>query len=484
MVPRSYFNRSLAIAICILHAFAAFADDKEKDKKYNVLFIIIDDLRPDLASYGDARAITPHMDRLAQRSVLFKNAYCQQAVCSPSRASILTGLRPDQTGVTDLITHFREKVPDVTTLPQAFKNNGYTAVGVGKIFHDTKRTVDPVSWSPVQLAFNGPKGREYFLDRNKKGGKADAYEFTDSADASYPDGKVADQAIDLLRRFKNSGEPFFLATGFRKPHLPYCAPRKYWDMYAHTSFPGVENRNRPAGAPEIAFHQCQELRGYTDIPDEGPLTHEKENDLIRAYYACISFVDAQVGKVLEELNRLGMSEHTIVVLVGDHGYHLGEQNLWCKSTNFELDARVPLMISAPGSAKKGASTDAIVEAVDIYPTLLDLCKIGPASKLSGGSLAPLLRDPASRWDKVAYSQFSRPYRAILSKTATHMGYSVRDREWRYTVWYNLSNNAIENRELYYLGNGRVEQENLSGTKKYQPVEKKLGALLEAYRNMK
>lgn len=468
----------------MLYAFSVFADDKEKDKKYNVLFIIIDDLRPNLASYGDAKAITPNMDRLAQRSVLFKNAYCQQAVCSPSRASILTGLRPDRTGVTDLITHFRKKVPDVITMPQAFKNNGYTAVGVGKIFHDTKETLDSVSWSPVQSGFNGPKGREYFLERNKKGGKADAFEFTNKADASYPDGKVADQAIGLLRRFKNSGEPFFLATGFRKPHLPYCAPTRYWDMYAHTDFPGVENSGKPAGAPEIAFHQWQELRGYTDIPDEGPLTKEKESDLLRAYYACISFVDAQVGKVLEELNRLGLSENTIVVLVGDHGYHLGEQNLWCKSTNFELDARVPLMISAPGNAKKGAGTDAIVEAVDIYPTLLDLCNIPPASKLSGGSLVPVLQHPALRWDKVAYSQFVRPYKAIVSKTATHMGYSVRDKEWRYTVWYNLSNDAIENRELYHLGSGRVEKENLSGSKKYQQVESKLGALLEAYRKIK
>lgn len=471
------------MAVCIIYALAVFADDKDKGKKYNVLFIIIDDLRPDLAAYGDNRAITPNMDKLAQRSVLFKNAYCQQAVCSPSRASILTGLRPDQTGVTDLITHFRDKVPDATTLPQAFKNNGYTAVGVGKIFHDTKRTLDSVSWSPVQSAFNGPKGKEYFLERNKKGGKADAYEFTDRTDDSYPDGKVAGEAIDLLRRFKNSGEPFFLATGFRKPHLPFCAPTKYWDLYANTAFPGVENRNKPAGAPDIAFHQCQELRGYTDIPDEGPLTHEKERDLVRAYYACISFVDAQVGKVLDELNRLGMNENTIVVLIGDHGYHLGEQELWCKSTNFELDARVPLMISAPGNTK-GASTEAIVEAVDLYPTLADLCGIDPAAKLSGGSLVPLLQDPTAKWDKVAYSQFSRPYRSILSKTATHMGYSVRDKEWRYTVWYNLSTDAIENRELYHLGNDRVEKENLAGTKKYQPVEKRLGALLATYRNIK
>ncbi|MBO9151530.1 sulfatase [Chitinophaga sp. GCM10012297] len=488
MIPRNYFNtiskRIFLVAACILYAFTVFSnDDKGKDKKYNVLFIMVDDLRPNLACYGDKKAITPNIDKLARRGTMFKNAYCQQAVCNPSRASILTGLRPNQNGVTDLITHFRDKVPGVATLPQAFKNNGYTAVGVGKIFHDTKSTVDTISWSPVQSEIDEKKGKEYFLERNKKGGKADAYEFTDRDDASYPDGKVADQAVELLRRFKNSGESFFLAAGFRKPHLPFCAPQKYWDMYAHTAFPGVENRNRPIGAPEIAFHQGQELRGYTDIPDEGPLAAGKEKDLIRAYYACISFADAQVGKVLDELNRLGLSDNTIVVLVGDHGYHLGEQDLWCKSTNFELDARVPLIISVPKASQKNGGTDAIVEAVDIYPTLTALCKIDPAPKLSGTSLVPLLQNPAIRWDRVAYSQFARPYKALFSKTATHMGYSVRDREWRYTVWYNLSGNAIENKELYYLGNGGIEKENLSGTAKYQPVEKKLGELLETYRNI-
>ncbi|MCH5599817.1 sulfatase [Niabella ginsengisoli] len=455
----------------------------QKGAKPNVLFIVADDLRPSIGCYGDLKAITPHIDKLAASSIVFNNAYCQQAVCNPSRASVLTGLRPNQNGVTDLVTHFREKVPDAVTLPQAFKNAGYTTIGIGKIFHGTKQTLDKVSWSISEIENVSVKNQEYFLERNKKGGKADAFEFTEGPDNKYPDGKIAESTIELLRDFKKSGKPFFLATGFKKPHLPFCAPQKYWDMYKHTDFSGIANSNKPLGAPEIAFHQWQELRGYTDIADQGPLTPQKQRDLIHAYYACISYVDVQLGKIIDELDKLGLSDNTIIVLWGDHGYHLGEQDLWCKSTNFELDTRIPLIISAPSVIKKASNTNAVVEAIDIYPTLIDLCGLTKNTALTGKSLKPLLQQPQMKWDQVAYSQFCRPYKAITSKYPTHMGYTVRDQNYRYTLWYNLHNDSIEHRELYDLRKSRLENENLAGTKKYQQEENRLAAMLEAYRHI-
>ncbi|WP_262920005.1 sulfatase [Niabella hibiscisoli] len=322
---------------------------------------------------------------------------------------------------------------------------------------------------------------EYFLERNKKGGKADAFEFTEGEDEKYPDGQIARETIKLLNKFKDSGEPFFLATGFKKPHLPFCAPQKYWDLYQHTDFSGITNKEKPAGAPPIAFHQWQELRGYTDIPNQGALDAQKEQDLIRAYYACISYVDVQIGKIMKELDRLGLRENTIVVLWGDHGYHLGEQDLWCKSTNFEMDTRIPLIISAPAVARKNGMTNAIVEAVDIYPTLADLCGVQPGTRLSGKSLKSLISNPGMKWDHVAYSQFCRPYKAITAQHPTDMGYTVRDKGFRYTAWYNLSTNQVEARELYDMRKSEVETENLAGQKKHRQVENKLAKMLDAYK---
>ncbi|WP_425474783.1 sulfatase [Niabella insulamsoli] len=453
----------------------------DRSPKYNVLFIMADDLRPDLGCYGNSKVITPHMDRLAAASIVFNRAYCQQAVCNPSRASMLTGLRPDETGVTDLVTHFRDKVPDAVTLPQAFKNSGYTTVGLGKIFHGTKATEDTVSWSSPKTQNLATRGQDYHLSVNKTGRKAAAMEFIEGPDSGYPDGKISDEAIRLLRQYKSSGEPFFLATGFKKPHLPFCAPKKYWDKYADISVDDYAKIPRPKAAPDIAFHQWQELRGYTDIPKEAALSPQQRADLVRGYYACISFVDAQIGKVLSELKQLGLDKNTIVVLVGDHGYHLGEQELWCKSTNFELDARIPLLIAVPGFSKTAGHSDAIVEAVDIYPTLTALCGIDAHTPLSGKSLVPLISNPKKKWNGVAFSQFCRPYKAITAQKPTHMGYTMRDADFRYTLWYNLNTDSIEARELYQLSNDGVETENLTGNKKYQAVESRMQAVLEAYR---
>jgi iduronate 2-sulfatase len=453
--------------------------------KMNVLFIFVDDLRPTLGCYGDSIAITPNIDKLAGEGVLFSRAYCQQAVCNPSRASILTGLRPDQDGVTDLATHFREKIPDVVTLPQLFKSNGYLSIDVGKIFHDARFAQDSASWSVPPIYNYNAKADQYFLPEHKHGGKATASEFADVPDDYYTDGKIADASIAWLRRLKASGQPFFLAVGFKKPHLPFCAPKKYWDLYSTSEFTSRLNDKKPVNAPSLAFHHWQELRGYTDIPDSGSLTLEKEASLRHGYYACVSFVDAQLGRVIRELEALHLSRNTLIVFCGDNGFHLGEQDLWCKSTNFELDDRVPFMMSVPGVSKANVRTDAMVELVDIYPTVVDLCGVKPAGPLSGISLRPLLQNPSMKWDKVAFSQFVRPYQALFSKfsvKAREMGYSVRTKDWRFTAWYDLKGDTVAYKELYHMTGNDIERVNLADDDRYRSVQTRLMSLIRAYKD--
>jgi iduronate 2-sulfatase len=443
----------------------------------NVLFILVDDLRPNLGCYGDPYAVTPHIDALGQKGVKFNRAYCQQAVCNPSRTSMLTGLRPDETGVTDLETHFRDNLPDVTTLPQLFKNNGYLTLGAGKVYHATPFIVDSLSWTRPIPAY---ETRSYLLPENQIGKrKQNATEAADVDDFAYGDGKIVATTLQHLAEAKDSGRPFFIAMGLNKPHLPFCAPKKYWDLYAEKKFK-IPNRERPEGSPDLAFHNWDELRGYRDIPDSGPLSPEKEVQLIHGYYACTSYADALVGRVINRLEELGLAENTIIVLWGDHGYHLGEQDTWCKSTNFELDARVPLIISAPGMEGNGQSCNAIVESLDVYPTLSDLCQLESGSSVSGISLSPLLENPSSNWDHIAFHQFIRPMSALRSGKITHIGYSARTDEWRCTYWYDLQLDKIVEKELYHLDGNNLEMENLAGHPGYTKIEAKLASLIKEY----
>lgn len=464
--------------LCCLAVANSFGGDSRKP---NVVFICVDDLRPDMGCYGDTRALTPHMDKLAQRGVVFNNAYCQQAVCNPSRASVMTGLRPDQIGVTNLESHFRNRLPDIETLPQAFKRSGYQSIGIGKIFHGQKNTQDDVSWSKPPVMNLSQKKNEYVLERNKEGGKADSYEWSEVGDEAYEDGRIATEAIRELKELGKSESPFFLALGFKKPHLPFCAPKKYWDLYNEEMFAEVPHPEKPIGAPDIAFHDCQELRGYRDI-GQGEIDAAKISRLWKGYYACISYVDAQIGKVINTIDELELTQNTIIVLWGDHGYHLGEQGLWCKSTNFELDARTPLIISAPGVSQTGVHSGSIVEALDLYPTLVDLCGLKTSKKLSGLSLRPVLVNPEVEIKQAAFSQFVRPYAALRNQPLTHMGYSVRTKEWRCTAWFNAQSDSIEFKELYRLDGSRIETENVAGDSRYSKTMKKLIRLLQEYRN--
>ena len=354
-----------------------------------MLFIAIDDLRPTLGCYGDPYAVTPNIDTFATKSFLFENTYCQQSVSGPSRASLLTGLRPDEIGVTDLNTHFREKCPYITTLPQLFKNNRYETIGIGKIYHGSTRTQDTVSWTRTPIYNLSIKKEEYTLMQNRQG------------------SKVTTEALKTLDELAKSKQSFFLAVGYIKPHLPFSMPKKYWDMYQNKSFiPKEAEDKQPVHAPVISFHNWEELRGYTDIPKHGNLSIRKQEELCKAYYACVSFIDSQVGKLLDKLKELGLEKNTIIVIWGDNGFHLGEQHLWGKSTNFELDCKVPLLIHPK-------RINDIVELIDIYPTLTDLCGLKPTHTLSGQSLRFLIENKTN-WKNRAFSQFPRPYKAVNS----------------------------------------------------------------------
>ncbi len=436
----------------------------------NVLFLAVDDLRPELGCYGNQRVHSPNIDRLAARGVAFRRAYCQQAVCSPSRTSLLTGLRPDSTKVYDLETHFRDTVPEVVTLPQHFKAHGYHVVGMGKIFHGGLN--DAQSWSEP---WRRPGGRGYMLPENtdiirrkyteakrrglkgKKLGRAargPATECADVPDNAYNDGACADLAIETLRRIKD--QPFFLAAGFLKPHLPFNAPQKYWDLYRREEIRLADNPFAPKGSPPFALTNFGELRNYSDMPPTGPVSEADARRLIHGYLACVSFTDAQIGRILDELDRLNLSDRTAIVLWGDHGWKLGEHGCWCKHTNFENDTRVPMIFVAPGLGGAGKSTDALAEFVDIYPTLCELAGLPLPKHLEGTSQVPVLGEVRDAVKPAAFSQYPRG-----SGGRRMMGYSMRTDRWRYTEWIDRANGEIVARELYDHQNDAAENENVA-----------------------
>lgn len=448
------------------------------DQKPNVLFIAVDDLRPELNCYGAAHMQTPNIDKLASQGILFERAYCQVAVCNPSRSSVLSGCRPDTTKILANNTFLRPMMPEVVTLPQHFKNQGYTSLSLGKIFHHSDREPgdDPQSWSEPSW-YHAPAYRSWFtqesndfikalkkLPKNKQPKiiRARPYEASDQPDEVYPDGQTATKAVETLRRLKAENKPFFLGVGFVKPHLPFTCPQKYWDMYPPETIKLPAHSARPKDAPEPAFHNLYELRTYGDVPPAGDLSEELALNLIRGYRACVSHMDAQVGRVLEELEKLGMRENTIIVLWGDHGYHLGEQGLFTKMTNFELGTRVPLIVCAPGLKTTGQRTRALVELVDLYPTLAELAALPQPKHLEGKSFAPLLEKPDQPWKDAAFSQYLRPGKPPI------LGRSILTDRWRYTEWKDLKGNAAGN-ELYDHQTDPEEMVNLAQESEYEEL---------------
>lgn len=470
----------IRISLLSLLSLAGFSFASDKP---NVLFIAVDDMRPELGCYGAEHVITPHIDKLASRGVLFEHAYCQQAICGPSRASILTGLRPDSSKIHGNHAHYRDTVPGIITLPQQFKNNGYHSYAAGKINHGVfpkgmapKWDVmgDPESWS--EPAFR-PGPRYYYTEDGIKAAQAifkkrfkkrpisewDQYltfgpltEAPDVSDDTLYDGQVASKAVEKLKEFSQTEQPFFLAVGFIKPHTPYIAPKKYWDLYQRDQIELAPNPDYPTGAPAFAGHNSSEIRRYTDQKKRGPFPEDEQRKTKHAYYACISYIDAQVGRILTELDKQGLRDNTIVILWSDHGYHLGEQNLWGKTTNYELDTRVNLICHAPNKAGNGKKTAALVELVDIYPTLLELAGLPAAQHCEGKSFGPLLENPQQAWKPAAYSQYPKGKRK---------GYALTDGRFRYVEWSEAG--EIIARELYDHQTDPHETTNIS---EQQPKE--------------
>lgn len=449
-------NLVLGLCFC-LFAFRAGAEQP------NVLFIAVDDLRVELGCYGSPHVKSPNIDKLASQGTLFERAYCQQTVCNPSRASLLTGMRPDSLRVWDLPTHFRQNRPDAVTLPQLFKRNGYHTQCVGKIFHNWRQDVwkgDPVSWSvPSVLHYNNHGNDRPQVDGDlppNLASGAGGIECRDVPDNAYFDGRVAEAAIKTLREIRDGNKPFFLAVGFWKPHTPFNAPKRYWDLYEREKIPVPHNLTPPIDVPEIALTSSR----YRDGADSARL-----REMHHGHLAAISYLDAQVGRVLAELDALGLRENTVVVFWSDHGLHLGEHGLTRKTTVFEIDARVPLIIAAP-KQKPGQKTGALVELLDLYPTLAELCGLNVPNQVEGVSLVPLLNDPSGSVRSAALTQTPRPNypRGKLPKI---MGYSIRTDQYRYTEWRDFKTGAVQARELYDHMTDPMETANLARQKRYQ-----------------
>lgn len=453
--------------ILLLLASAAFQPCYSQSKpKYNVLFIAADDLNNDLGCYGNSYVKSPNIDRLAKNGIRFDRAYNQYPLCSPSRTSLLTGLRPDVTKIYDLKEHFRERNPDLVTLPQLFKNSGYFSARVGKIFHygvpyqiGTDGLDDPEAWHQVV----NPKGRDkdeedevINLTPERRLGSALAFHIADGTDEEQTDGLIVTEAIKLLEQKKN--DPFFMAVGFFRPHTPYIAPKKYFDLYPPETVPlAREIANDLDDIPDAAI--------FTKPPHWG-VGEADRRQVHGAYYASISFMDAQLGRLLDALDRLGLADNTIIVFWSDHGYNVGQHGQWMKQSLFETSARVPFIISVPDGLKNDAC-GRTVELLDIYPTLAELCGLKAPSNLQGKSLTPLLRNPRSAWDKPAYTQIRRGQGQIF-------GRSVRTERWRYNEW----DEGKLGKELYDHEKDPDEFYNLAGKEEYAGVQKELAVLLK------
>jgi len=508
---------------------ANFSFAQEQKKKPNVLFIAIDDLKPILGCYGDKQIKTPNIDRLAKMGTVFLSNYCQQAVCGPTRASIMTGMRPDYTKIWDLKTKMRDKNPDIVSIPQYFASKGYSSQGIGKVYDPrcVDKELDKPSWSVpyyktakkyyapgygepalerYQMKSTKDTVEKYLQEALAKGmKKADANEYAgtkakpttecvDVPDNAYNDGANALQAKDILIDLSKKNEPFFFAVGFAKPHLPFVSPKKYWDLYNREEMPLAPFQEKTANAVEAAYHNAGEIRGYTDIP---PLTSftdqksygitlpvDKQKELIHGYYAAVSYTDANVGILLNTLDSLGLTSNTIIVLWGDHGWHLGDHNLWCKHTNFEQATRTPLIISSP--KVKSSKTTSTTEFVDIFPTLCDLAGLEIPTNLDGKSLVSVMKKPTSVFKEYAVSQYPRSNGGTETDRSGYadskvMGYSIRTQQYRFTLWMGnnyrssqpFNKDYIIGTELYDYKNDPLEKVNVAKETKYTKVSKKM-----------
>lgn len=485
-----------------------------KAERPNVLFVSIDDLRPEIGCYGNEEIKTPNFDAFAKTGTTFLRAYCQAAVCAPSRASVMTGMRPDTTRVWDLRGKFRVNLPDVVTIPQHFHKHGYYTVSMGKIFHN--HMPDRISFDEPDLrpekymtpelidrepeSFYQDEGLNRELAEVRKRRLAEnpnryangwaygvATESFDGPDDQFYDGAQTQLAIDKMRELKKRDQPFFLALGYYRPHLPFVAPKKYWDLYQRDKISLADNPFLPKGSPVMAMNSMYELRACYDLefvkhPSGFTFDEPTARRLRHGYFASVSFVDACFGRLMAGLEELGLADNTIVVVWGDHGWKLGEHNSWCKQTNYDIDVRVPLMIRVPNHPSAGEKTQSLVELVDLYPTLCDVAKLPVPANMEGVSLKPLMADPKRKFKSAAFSQFHRAPK-ITPDNGRYMGLSMVTERFHYVEWRTWDHvkgvaGELKATELYDHQNDPKENENISGYDEHSNLIADLASQLE------
>ena len=485
-------NRILILELVTALGFAAV----QAAQKPNVLLILVDDLKPAMGCYGDNAAITPNMDALARRGMRFDMAYCNQAVCAPSRFTLMLGAHSTSTGLYGLGSHLRKAWPGAVTMPQHFAKHGYRTESLGKVFHiGHGNQGDPESFSvphfhdkvieylDPESTDGGKLTREEALFTNQKLGqirslpRGAAYESPMANDTDYADGRVADETVKRLKaakqRLTKDDTPFFITAGFVRPHLPFSAPKKYWDMHDPAKLPMPVNKAFPKDAPKVALKRGGEIAAFKPVPSNGEIDEELTRKLIHGYYASTSYVDAQIGKVTQALGELGLADNTIVVLWGDHGWHLGDLSIWTKHTNFEQANRIPIIVIAPGLAKPGSATGQLAETVDLYPTLAELAGLPAPSgpqPIDGVSLVPVLKNPNARVRDHAFHAYPR---------GKKLGRAIRTQRYRLVEWKNHSDpNAGVDYELYDYKADPWETQNHHAAK--LKVAKQLKAILAKY----
>ncbi len=506
-------GKAVSCGLACVFGSIVFSGCNQQPQKPNILFIAVDDLRPELGCYGNSYVHSPNIDRLAANGITFMQAYCQSAVCNPSRASLMTGLRPNTTRVIDLNTDFRATVPEAVTLPQHLKNNGYHTAAIGKIYHNI--FPDTLSWSEPKFyikgypfdpdaVYRGPESmaiqeqrKQDYIRRGLEKQRVDVFgewylkamatECEDLPDNAYYDGAQTDVALEKLAEFSKTGKPFFFGIGFYRPHLPFNAPKKYWDLYNRDEIRLTDDSLPPVDAPRMALNNLRELRGYSDFtnvahPFDHRLSEADARLLKHGYLASVSYIDAQIGRLLDQLEALGLDQNTIVVLWGDHGWKLGEKGSWCKMTNYGIDTRVPLIVSTPGLHGKGIKSQQLVEFVDIYPSLCELTGTETPATLEGKSFVPLLSQPDQPWKEVVYSQFYREGIWTAPDTINYNGYAARTKEFLYVEWYAKGNPNVVASELYDLTSDPNETVNLAGEPTYNNVIDDMKVKLTVIRN--
>ena len=500
--------------------FSIGCNKQEKNiLKPNVLFISIDDLRPSLGVYGDSIAITPNIDKFAKDGITFTDSYCQSAVCAPSRASLMTGIRPDSTRVWHLGDKFRELKPDAVTMPQHFSKYGYHTVNIGKIFHNYMP--DSVSWDEPDLRparylkkdWLKRDGETFYISEKVNTSQSikrdsllkikpiryadgwntgPAWEAAEVHDTMYYDGAQTKLAKVTLTRLAKMNKPFYLGLGYFRPHLPFAVPKKYWDLYNPNQMPLAKNNKIPNGAPLYSMNSMYELRHYDGFSHIGHPTssYKMSEDVIRklrqGYYASVSYVDALLGDLFEHLIKIGIYDNTIIVIWGDHGWKLGDHNSWGKMTNYNIDLKVPVIIRYPNQENRGVKTDGMIELVDLFPSICELAGIDVPDYLQGVSFVPLTKDPELNWKHATFSQFHRRPK-VSADGKRYMGYSINTKKYHLISWYDWDSETgtrgeFKSNELYDKEFDRFETQNLAYRKDMRDVLTKLSnQLAEGWR---